>query len=200
MACPPFSEILMVSQNVRSGGERQRGIDTLIYKTTPKSPIFGKFGRCIAFFVERKKSVRCPWQNTDFFRIGLWNCTSGGRYVWIAPSLVPPLISIKSHRIPLSSEHSENRYPDILFIRQKSTDIIRAYPLKWGQAPHSFCQRGYHSAVIHLRPYGFASPPFDGFALGSIYFWMHFLFLLFKFQITLSHKSNNRFSWKIIFR
>ena len=173
MACPPFSEILMVSQNVRSGGERQRGLDTLIYKTTPKSPFFGKSSRRISFFVERKKSVCCPWQNTDFFRIGLWNCTSGGRYVRIAPPLVPPLISIKSHRIPLSPEHSESRYPDILFIRQKPTDIIRACPLEWGQAPHSFWQPGYHSAVIHLRPYGFASPPFGRFALS------YYLFVLF---------------------
>ncbi|BAE81802.1 hypothetical protein DSY0013 [Desulfitobacterium hafniense Y51] len=67
MACPPFSEILMVSQNFRSGGERQRGFDTLKYETTLKSPFFGTLGRSIRFLVERKKSALCPRQNTDFF-------------------------------------------------------------------------------------------------------------------------------------
>jgi hypothetical protein len=69
MACPPFSEILMVSQNVRSGGERQRGNDLLILETCHISPKFGKYGRSIDFFVERKKSALRPWRNADFFKI-----------------------------------------------------------------------------------------------------------------------------------
>jgi len=41
-------------------------------------------------------------------------------------------------------------------------------PVKKGRLLHSFWQPGYHSVFQRLRPYGFASPSFDRFALGII--------------------------------
>jgi hypothetical protein len=64
MACPPFSEILMASQNVRSGGDRQQG-STDRQLSGLKIGINWKRNR---FFVEKNKSALCPWQNTDFCR------------------------------------------------------------------------------------------------------------------------------------
>lgn len=46
----------MVSQNVRSGGERQRGFDTLIYKTTTKSPFFLENPVVVSVFLSKEKS------------------------------------------------------------------------------------------------------------------------------------------------
>jgi hypothetical protein len=64
MACPPFSEILMVSQNVRSGGDRQQGsTDRQL-----SSPKIGAKWKINSFFVEKNKPALHPWQNTDFFR------------------------------------------------------------------------------------------------------------------------------------
>jgi len=68
MACPPFSEILMMSQNVRSGGERQCGSDLLILEEQHFSPDIGKNSRSVSFFVERKKSALRPRRNADFFK------------------------------------------------------------------------------------------------------------------------------------
>jgi len=62
MIYPPFSEILMVSQNVRRGGERQRGSTTKVLSSSN----FGQKRKITLFIVEEKKSVLCPWQNTDF--------------------------------------------------------------------------------------------------------------------------------------
>jgi len=62
MIYPPFSEILMVSQNVRRGGERQRGSTIKVLLSSN----FGQKRRITLFIVEDKKSVHCPWQNTDF--------------------------------------------------------------------------------------------------------------------------------------
>lgn len=53
MACPPFSEILMVSQNVRSGGERQRGLALV----RPLNRLVGTNCKISRKYVERKKSA-----------------------------------------------------------------------------------------------------------------------------------------------
>lgn len=68
MDCPPFSEILMVGQNVRSGGERQRGLATLIFETTFECSVFGRFGRCSGFFVEKNELALRLWQSANSFR------------------------------------------------------------------------------------------------------------------------------------
>jgi len=67
MACPPFSEILMVSQNVRSGGERQRGLAFV----RPLNRLFGINCKTSRKYVERKKSALRPWRNADFFEIAI---------------------------------------------------------------------------------------------------------------------------------
>jgi len=59
----------MVCQNIRSGGERQRGTIAALYINRLLNSV--NFCRCERFLVEKKKSALCPWQNTDFFRITL---------------------------------------------------------------------------------------------------------------------------------
>lgn len=116
----------------------------------------GISGRIFHDFVEKKKPALCPLrQNAGFWLYRI----IGGLKACILPSLFRPPNIIKTGSHTESFHDSKQQKTSGLPMNHPSKIIIPLYMIFY-----DFWPPGNHSTKC-LRPYGFASPPLDGFAL-----------------------------------